>query len=252
MIAREPSGAPRGDVIRVRGLVKDYRSGKVTVPALRGVDLDIAKGTFAALVGPSGCGKSTLLYVLGGMLRATSGSVHVGGLEVTRAREAELTAFRRSRVGFVFQKLNLLGALTVEENLRLACRIAGRSHRCAERIAALLERVGLQGKRRARPLDLSQGEQQRVAIARALVKEPSLLLADEPTGSLDSANSRAVMTLFRQIADADGPTIFMITHDAECAAVADTIVEMRDGRTIASGGRPRSAAVACDAEGRQA
>jgi putative ABC transport system ATP-binding protein len=244
--------AARGDMIRIRGLVKEYRSGKVTVPALRGVDLDVAKGTFAAVIGPSGCGKSTLLYVIGGMLRATSGSVHVGGLEVTRAREAELTALRRSRVGFVFQKLNLLGSLTVQENLKLACRIAGRSHRCEERIGALLERVGLDGKRRARPLDLSQGEQQRVAIARALVKEPSLVLADEPTGNLDSASSRAVMTLFRQIASADGPTILMITHDAECAAVADTIIEMRDGRTVARGGlRPRSAP-ALDAEGRRA
>jgi putative ABC transport system ATP-binding protein len=225
----------------------------VIVPALRGLDLDVAAGTFTAVVGPSGCGKSTLLYVLGGMLRATSGSARVGELEVTRAGEAELTAYRRSRVGFVFQRLNLLAALTVQENLRLACRIAGRARGSAARIEALLGQVGLAHKARARPLELSQGEQQRVAIARALVKEPDLVLADEPTGNLDSESSRAVMALFRSIADGRGPTIVMITHDRDCAAAADAIVTLRDGRTVAPpGAGPRAAGAALEPEGRRA
>ncbi len=157
-------------MIRVRKLVKEYR-GRVTTPALRGVDLDVEAGAFAAVVGPSGCGKSTLLYVVGGMLSATSGSVEVGGLDVTAASEAARAAYRRTQVGFVFQKFNLLAALDVEDNLRIACRIAGRTGGAAARIDALLERVGLSGKRRARPQELSQGEQQRVAIARALAYE---------------------------------------------------------------------------------
>jgi putative ABC transport system ATP-binding protein len=223
-------------MIQVRQLVKEYRSDKVIVPALRGLDLDVAAGSFTAVVGPSGSGKSTLLYVLGGMLRASSGSVRVGDLDVTRAREAELTAYRRSRLGFVFQRLNLLGALTVEDNLRLACRIAGRTRGVAARIEALLEQVGIAHRARARSLELSQGEQQRVAIARALVKEPDLVLADEPTGNLDSTNSRAVMALLRRIASGRGLTVVMITHDAECAAVADRVVALRDGRTVAWGG----------------
>jgi putative ABC transport system ATP-binding protein len=251
MSGREAHQERRGNMIHVRGLVKEYRSGKLSVPALRGVDLHVAPGAFAAIVGPSGCGKSTLLYVLGGMLRATAGSVRVDDLEVTAAREAQLTAYRRARVGFVFQKFNLLPALSVKDNLRLACRIAGRTDGCAARIDALLDQVGLAGKARARPLELSQGEQQRVAIARALVKEPTLVLADEPTGNLDSTSSRAVMALFRGVATGHGPTIVMITHNAECAAVADTIVEMRDGRTVAPpGGRVREAAL--ELEGRRA
>jgi putative ABC transport system ATP-binding protein len=222
-------------MIRVRALVKEYRSGKLAVPALRGADLDVAAGTFAAVMGPSGCGKSTLLHVLGGMLRATSGSVRVGDLDVTAAGEATLAAYRRRTVGFVFQRLNLLDALDVEGNLRIACRIARRTDGCAGRIDEMLERVGLAAKRHARPSELSQGEQQRVAIARALVKQPTLLLADEPTGSLDSESSRAVMALFRQIAAERGPTILMITHNPECAAVADTVIEMRDGTALAPG-----------------
>jgi putative ABC transport system ATP-binding protein len=221
-------------MIRVRDVVKEYRSGKVTVPALRGVDLDVEPGTFTAVVGPSGCGKSTLLYVLGGMLRATSGSVVVDGFDVTRAGEAALTAYRRATVGFVFQKFNLLSALDVRDNLRIACRIAGRLDGSSARIDALLERVGLAAKRDVRPAELSQGEQQRVAIARALVKQPRLLLADEPTGNLDSASSRAVMALFRSIAGEHGPTVVMITHNPECAAQADAIVEMRDGAAVAA------------------
>jgi putative ABC transport system ATP-binding protein len=220
-------------MIRVRNLVKEYRSGKVTVAALRGADFDVGSRSFTAVVGPSGCGKSTLLYVVGGMLRATSGQAVVDGFDVTGAGEAALTAYRRASVGFVFQKFNLLGSLDVRENLRIACRIAGRGEGCDARIDALLESVGLASKRRTRPAELSQGEQQRVAIARALAKQPKLLLADEPTGNLDSANSRAIMALFRRVAAEYGPTILMITHNPECAAFADAIVEMQDGSVVA-------------------
>ncbi|HYG68310.1 MAG TPA: ABC transporter ATP-binding protein, partial [Anaeromyxobacteraceae bacterium] len=216
-------------MIRVRELVKEYRSGKVTVAALRGADFDVPSRCFTAVVGPSGCGKSTLLYVVGGMLRATSGSVVVDGFDVTAAREAALTAYRRASVGFVFQKLNLLGSLDVRDNLRIACRIARRSEGADARIDLLLESVGLAAKQRARPTELSQGEQQRVAIARALARQPALLLADEPTGNLDSASSRAIMALFRRLAAEHGPTILMITHDRDCAAFADAIIELRDG-----------------------
>jgi putative ABC transport system ATP-binding protein len=226
-------------MIRVRDLVKEYRSGKVTVPALRGAGFEVGSGSFTAVVGPSGCGKSTLLYVVGGMLRATSGAVEVDGFDVTAARERALTAYRRASVGFVFQKFNLLGALDVRENLRLACRIAGRGEGCDARIDALLDTVGLAAKRRMRPAELSQGEQQRVAIARAIAKQPTLLLADEPTGNLDSASSRAIMALFRRVAAEHGPTILMITHNPECAAFADAVVEMQDGRVVTARAAPR-------------
>ena len=227
-------------MIRVRGLVKDYRSGKVVVPALQGVEFEVGAGEFASVVGPSGCGKSTLLYVVGGMLRATRGSVEVDGFDVTRADDRALTSYRRGHVGFVFQKFNLVGSLSVLDNLKLACEIAGRRNGDA-RIGALLETVGIAAKRGMKPLELSQGEQQRVAIARALVKEPRVLLADEPTGNLDSENSRTVLSIFRQIADERGQTILMITHNEAYAALTDRVIQMRDGRTVGvlAGGRAR-------------
>ena len=218
-------------MIRVRGLEKEYKSGKVVVPALQGVEFEIGAGEFAAVIGPSGCGKSTLLYVVGGMLRATRGAVEVEGFDVTGASDGALTAYRRDHVGFVFQKFNLLGSLSVVDNLKLACEIAGRRNGNAQ-IESLLEVVGLAAKRGMKPLELSQGEQQRVAIARALVKEPQVLLADEPTGNLDSANARTVLGLFRRIADARRQTIVMITHNEAYAALADRVIQMQDGRTI--------------------
>jgi putative ABC transport system ATP-binding protein len=218
-------------MIRVRGLTKVYHTGKVAVHALRGVDLDLGAGEFAAVVGPSGCGKSTLLYVIGGMLRATRGTVEVDGFDVTASSDGRLAGYRRETVGFVFQKFNLIGSLTVLDNLRIACRIAGRRNDDARHLA-LLESVGLADKRGMRPLELSQGEQQRVAIARALAKEPRLLLADEPTGNLDSENSRTIMALFRRIAGERGPGILMITHNEACAAAADRTIRLQDGRTV--------------------
>ena len=219
-------------MICVRRLEKVYRSGKVAVPALQGVDFDVGAGEFASVIGPSGCGKSTLLYVVGGMLRATRGAVEVDGFDVTGASDRALTAYRRGHVGFVFQKFNLLGSLSVLDNLKLACEIAGRRNGNA-RIETVLEIVGLAAKRAMKPLELSQGEQQRVAIARALAKEPRVLLADEPTGNLDSANARTVLGIFRRIAEERRQTILMITHNEAYAALTDRVIEMQDGQTIA-------------------
>ena len=233
-------------MIRVRGLVKDYRSGRIIVPALQGVEFDVDAGEFASVVGPSGCGKSTLLYVVGGMLRATRGTVEVDGFDVTAADDRALTSYRRNRVGFVFQKFNLVGSLSVLDNLKLACEIAGRRNGSA-RIDSILETVGIAAKRGMKPLELSQGEQQRVAIARALIKEPQVLLADEPTGNLDSENSRTVLSLFRQIADARGQTILMITHNETYAAMTDRVIRMQDGRTVDSQFRVSETRVTSDA-----
>ncbi len=218
-------------MIRVRELVKEYR-GRVVTPALRGVDLDVEAGAFAAVMGPSGCGKSTLLYVLGGMLGATSGSVEVGGFDVTAASEGARAAYRRTQIGFVFQRFNLLSALDVEDNLRLACRIAGRSEGAAARIDALLERFGLSGKRRARPLELSQGEQQRVAVARALVMHPAVLLADEPTGDLDEATADALHALLREMHQAYGLTSIIATHNPRLASACDRVLRLEGGRLL--------------------
>ena len=222
---------PKGNMIRVRSLEKEYRSGKVRVPALQGVDFEVGAGEFAAVVGPSGCGKSTLLHVVGGMLRATRGVVDVDGFDVTRAGDGALTTLpshhRRLRVPEIQSP-------RVAERARQpeACRRDRRPGKGNGTIESLLETVGIAAKRNMKPFELSQGEQQRVAIARALVKEPRLLLADEPTGNLDSENSRTIMALFRRIAEERGQTILMITHNEAYAALTDRVIQMKDGRTI--------------------
>lgn len=222
-------------MIKVRNLHKTYRTGKVLVRALRGLDFDLPEGEFASIVGPSGCGKSTLLYILGGMLEASGGSVSVDGFDVTSAGESELTAYRRNNIGFVFQKFNLISSLNVYNNLKIATDILGRANGATARIGDMLESVGLAHKRTAKPLELSQGEQQRVAIARALVKRPGVLLADEPTGNLDSENSENIIRLFRRFSDEFGQTILMITHNRALAAATDRVIEMEDGRAVTRG-----------------
>jgi len=223
-------------MIVVKNLEKDYKTGRVVVHALRGLEFEVDGGQFASVVGPSGCGKSTLLYILGGMLKASKGKVTVGGFDVTSAGEAELTTYRREQIGFVFQKFNLISSLNVYDNLKIACDILGRTNGTDDRINSVLEIVGLEHKRKMKPLELSQGEQQRVAIARALVKQPKVLLADEPTGNLDSQNSENIMRSFRQISNTNGQTIVMITHNRALAAATDRIIEMKDGRAVAPGG----------------
>lgn len=223
-------------MIVVDNLEKEYKTGSVVVQALRGLDFRVGRGQFASIVGPSGCGKSTLLYIVGGMLKATCGRVTVDGFEVTAADGPALAAYRREHIGFVFQKFNLIGSLNVYDNLKIACDILGRSRSAATRIDEVLETVGLAHKRKMKPLELSQGEQQRVAIARALVKSPKILMADEPTGNLDSENSENIMRSFRGLSDSSGQTILMITHNRSLAATTDKTIEMKDGRAVEPGG----------------
>ncbi len=221
-------------MIAVKDLHKNYDSGKVVVRALRGLSFDVGSGEFASIVGPSGCGKSTLLYVLGGMLPASQGTVCVGGLDVTAADDRALTRYRREQIGFVFQRFNLLGALNVYDNLKLACDLTGSPNTTGGRIESVLESVGLADKIRMKPLALSQGEQQRVAIARALVRQPKLLLVDEPTGNLDSENADKILAIFKELSQSRKQTILMITHNRALAAATERIIEMQDGRVVES------------------
>jgi putative ABC transport system ATP-binding protein len=220
-----------GPLVRASSLTKTYGMGAVRVGALRGLDLKVGSGEHVAVTGPSGCGKSTLLHLLAGLTTPTSGELFVDGRELSRLRDAERTDLRRRTIGLVFQRFNLLPHLTVEQNIALAQRIAdGRWRKGSEAVLALMERLGMAGKAGRRPKELSGGEQQRVAIARALVNRPKLLLADEPTGSLDSENAAAVLEVLSDLNERYGQTIVMITHDPEAAARCRRTVRMRDGR----------------------
>ncbi|MFI5328160.1 MAG: ABC transporter ATP-binding protein, partial [Candidatus Rokuibacteriota bacterium] len=217
-----------------------YHVGAQEVRALCGVDIAVRAGEFAAIMGPSGCGKSTLLNLLGGLARPTAGRVIVDGIEISVAGDAERTRVRREKIGFVFQRFNLLPTLTVRGNLEIARQIQGQPAPPLERLLELLEMVGLPHKIQMKPLDLSAGEQQRVAIARALVNTPAILLADEPTGNLDSVNSAMILDLFRDL-NRRGQTILMITHNPEAAAVGNRTIHMRDGRVVEHAAAPRVA-----------
>ena len=219
------------DVVRAVGLTRRYEMGNTFVDALRGVDLTIARGEFVALVGPSGSGKSTVLNLIGGLDRPTSGQVWFNGTELSSSDEHTLTLHRRRHVGFVFQSFNLLPRLTAEENVALPLMFSGVPE--PERLAqarALLEQVGLGARLTHQPTQLSGGEQQRVAIARALVSQPDLLLADEPSGNLDTATGADIMRLLKQLNQEQGLTLLVVTHDPEAAAFADRIVRLRDGK----------------------
>jgi putative ABC transport system ATP-binding protein len=218
-------------VVRTVGLTRRYKMGDAFVDALRGVDLTIARGEFVALVGPSGSGKSTVLNLIGGLDRPTSGQVWINGTELSASDERTLTRHRRQHVGFVFQSFNLLPRLTAEENVALPLMFSGvpeKERRTQARV--LLERVGLGPRLAHRPTQLSGGEQQRVAIARALVGQPALLLADEPTGNLDTVTGAEIMALLKELNQERGLTLLVVTHDPEVAAFADRIVKLRDGR----------------------
>ena len=219
-------------VLSARGLAKTYSGDGVEVLALRGVDLDVAAGELVAVMGPSGCGKSTLLHLLGGLDRPTAGSIELGGRRVEALSEAEWAVVRRGQVGFVFQFFNLVGNLTVAENVELPARLVGAtSGNAARRCAELLERLGVSARADALPSRLSGGQQQRVALARALVNNPAVLLADEPTGNLDSSSAREVLALLREV-QSQGQTVVLVTHDARVAASADRVVSMRDGLVV--------------------
>ena len=224
---------PPDAIIRVRDLRKVYKTGKVSVEALRGVNLDVPKGEFLSIVGPSGSGKSTLFHIVGGLTPPTSGEVVVGGVDVAKVSDAKRTELRRTSVSFVFQKFNLLPNLTARDNIRTALYIAGRPmNHFEDELHKVLELLGIEGRLEQRPNEMSGGEQQRVAIARALATGPAILLADEPTGNLDTANSRAVLNLLRDLNERLGQTILMITHNTEAAAFGHRIVHMRDGQIV--------------------
>ncbi len=221
-------------IILTENLRKTYRVGKVYVPALRGVDLSVEEGEFLAIVGPSGCGKSTLLHILGGLAPPTSGHVLVDGNDFSRMTDADRTRFRRHKIGFVFQRFNLLPTLTARQNIALAQHIQGNGFN-PHRFDSVVQMLGLKDKMDQRPFALSGGEQQRVAIARAVICEPKILLADEPTGNLDSENSQIVLDMLRSLNHSFRQTILMITHNPEAAAVSDRIIRMRDGHVVDSG-----------------
>jgi len=213
-------------LFHARGLCKVYRSGEVEVHALRGVDLDVARGEFIVLLGPSGSGKSTLLNILGGLDTASSGEMSFAGRTLTGASEAELTAYRREHVGFVFQFYNLIPSLTVRENIALVTDIAPDPMPVDEAVAL----VGLTPRRDHFPSQLSGGEQQRVAIARAIVKRPEVLLCDEPTGALDYQTGKLVLEVIARVNVELGTTAIVITHNAAIAAMADRVIQFGDGR----------------------
>jgi putative ABC transport system ATP-binding protein len=218
-------------IIRIRDLRKVYQMGKVLVEALRGVNLEVPKGEFLSIVGPSGSGKSTLFHIVGGLTPPSGGEVIVAGMDVSKVGNSGRTELRRKYVSFVFQKFNLLPNLTAGDNIRAALYISGqKTDSFAPEFQNVLNLLGIAGRLDHRPSELSGGEQQRVAIARALATKPAILLADEPTGNLDTANSLAVLSLLRDLNDRLGQTILMITHDAEAAEYGHRIVHMRDGR----------------------
>jgi len=220
--------------VRVRDLRKIYGTGDVEVRALDGVDFDVPSGEFTAIMGPSGSGKSTLLHIVGALETPTSGLVEVAGRPLAGLDDGELTRLRREHIGFVFQFFNLLPSLTAVENVLLPALISKRhDDELVARAHALLERVGLGGRGEHLPSELSGGEQQRVSIARALLLEPELVLADEPTGNLDSRSGKQVLALLRELTTGEQRTVVMVTHDPAAAAVADRVVFLRDGRFAA-------------------
>lgn len=221
------------EILRAVGLGKRYRLGELVVEALHGVDLLVCEGEFVSIMGPSGAGKSTLLHLLGGLDAPSEGQVILGGRPLVLADDDDVTLVRRRQVGFVFQFFNLLPTLTAAENVALPLLLDGASWRdCAARVDEALALVGLDHRRDHRPDQLSGGEQQRVAVARALVTEPAIVLADEPTGNIDSTSGEQVLSLLRRACDEQGQTIVMVTHDAHAASYGDRVVFMRDGTLV--------------------
>jgi putative ABC transport system ATP-binding protein len=220
-------------ILRTVDLTKSYKVGKLAVPALRGVTVDVNAGEFVAIMGPSGCGKSTLLHLLGGLLSPTTGNIIIDGEDLSKVSDARRTDIRRRKIGFVFQRFNLFPTLSAEGNLKLAEKIHnGNGARDAEKRREVLRLLKLEDKMHHKPVELSGGEQQRVALARAIVNSPAIILADEPTGNLDTENSRIVLDMFRELNEKFSQTIIMITHNPEAAAVCSRTINMRDGHIV--------------------
>jgi putative ABC transport system ATP-binding protein len=221
-----------GVILRTENLTKSYKVGKVDVPALRGVSISIVEGEFVAIMGPSGCGKSTLLHLMGGLLSPTSGVIEIDGEDLSQVSDAKRTDIRRRKIGFVFQRFNLFPTLTAEGNLKLAEKIHTKDGGSAEKRREVLRMLQLEDKMHHKPLEMSGGEQQRVALARAIINNPAIILADEPTGNLDTKNSKIVLDMFRELNQKFGQTIVMITHNPEAAAACSRVIHMRDGRVV--------------------
>ena len=217
-------------LIKTEKLCMTFRNGRLETPVLFDVNLEIRRGEFIAIMGPSGCGKSTLMHILGLMLSPTSGEVYIDDCETTDLKKNDRARLRREKIGFVFQRFNLLPTLTAEQNIAIAERIRG--HQLDGQISHALESVGMTDKADYKPGQLSIGQQQRIAIARAISHRPELILADEPTGNLDSANSERILQLFREVHQQSGVTVVMITHSPSAAQWADRIVQMTDGKIL--------------------
>jgi putative ABC transport system ATP-binding protein len=219
-------------IIQVENVSKTYVVGKVEVPALRGVSLSVEKGEYVSIVGPSGSGKSTLFYILGGLTGPTAGRVLIDGEDVSQLSDNERTNLRKRKIGFVFQKFNLLPTLSAQGNIDIARDIAQNPDPDPAHARKVAEMLGISGRMMHRPSELSGGEQQRVALARALTNRPAIILADEPTGNLDTKNSDIVLDMLRQSNKELGQTVLMITHNPEAATFGDRIVHMRDGQIV--------------------
>lgn len=220
-------------ILKTVDLKKSYKIGKLDVPALRGVSLEVNEGEFVAIMGPSGCGKSTLLHLLGGLLSPTSGNIVIDGEDLAKVSDAQRTDIRRRKIGFVFQRFNLFPTLSAEGNLKLAEKIhTGNGSKNSDRRREVLRLLRLEDKMHHKPLEMSGGEQQRVALARAIVNAPAIILADEPTGNLDTANSQIVLDMFRELNAKFDQTIIMITHNPEAAEACSRTIQMRDGHII--------------------
>jgi putative ABC transport system ATP-binding protein len=219
--------------IEASDLRKTYHVGKVEVPALRGISFTVDRGRFVSIVGPSGSGKSTLFYLLGGLTRADSGRIVIDGDDFSKLSDAERTRMRKRKIGFVFQKFNLLPTLDAQSNIQIARDIAANGNTDQQYYKRITDLLGLSSRLIHRPSELSGGEQQRVALARALINKPSIVLADEPTGNLDSKNSEIVLGMLRQSNREFGQTVLMITHNPQAAAYGDQIIHMRDGQIVA-------------------
>ena len=219
-------------ILRTENLEKVYRVGKIDIHAVQGVNLGIEKGEFVSIVGPSGCGKSTLLHLMGGMAKPTTGRVFIEGIDISTISDVERAKIRREKIGFVFQRFNLFSALSSQQNLEIAMQICRNGNVDHQRIKEIMALVGLENKLHHKPLELSMGEQQRVAIARALVNDPLLIMADEPTGNLDSENSYRVLYLLKDLNRNLGQTIVLITHNQEASKIADRKIKMKDGMVI--------------------
>ena len=226
-------------IIQAENVTKVYRIGKVDVPALRGVSFAVTPGEFVSIVGPSGSGKSTLFYILGGLTRPTGGRVVIDGTDFTQLSDSRRTAMRKRKIGFVFQKFNLLPTLTARDNIQIARAISGRNGIDPAFFAQVTEMLGVTARLDHRPSEMSGGEQQRVALARALINRPAIILADEPTGNLDSQNSGIVLQMLREANQRFAQTVLMITHNPEAAHIGDRIIHMRDGQIVSAAQDPQ-------------